>query len=136
MLDELRRKSPYVKQSYAFWGAVGVTSLVVVGWIASLPVRFGNLNTALDGEALNQTAGGVTEILDSIKGIKEEAGAALKAATATSSSSTINQNSWGLDSDTIGSSSIRDPILIATSSKPAAPAPKSIQIATSSAPNR
>lgn len=136
MLDELRRKSPYVKQSYAFWGAVGVTSLVVVGWVASLPVRFGNLNTVLDGEAMNQTAGGVTEILDDLKGFKEGASEAFRAATATSSAGLNDQNGWALDSSADGSTATQDPVLIATSSKPTAPPPKSIQIATSSAPNR
>lgn len=136
MLDELRRKSSYARQNYAFWGALGVTALIAVGWITSLPMRLGNLDAVLEGEGIDQTAGSVSELLDGIKGLKEEAGNALKGPSASSSSKTTDSSSWSLDTGAGDSAPPADPILIATSSRPSTPAPKSIQIATSSAPNR
>jgi hypothetical protein len=136
MLDELRRKSSYARQNYAFWGALSVTALIAIAWLTSLPMRLGNLDAVLEGEGLDQTAGSVSELLDGIKGLKEEAGNALKNSTASSSSKTTDSSNWSLDTNANDSAPTADPILIATSSRPSTPAPKSIQIATSSAPNR
>ena len=40
MLDEIRKKPQYVKQNYAFWGALLVTGVVAVVWVFSLSIRF------------------------------------------------------------------------------------------------
>lgn len=125
MLDELRQKSPGTKNTYALWGALMITGLVAAGWAVSLPIRFSQVASEVDG--VDQTANSLSEFLGEIK---DEAGAAL----ASSSLPTTNPSSWGLN--LTATTSVSDPILIGTTSVPAKPGPDTIQIATSSAQNR
>lgn len=127
MLDELRQKSSGAKNTYAFWGALMITGLIAAGWLVSLPIRFNEVASEVEG--VDQTASSLSEFLGEIK---KEAGAAL----ASSSLPTTDPSSWGLNLNATSSAPVSDPILIGTTSVPAKPGPDAIQIATSSAPNR
>ncbi len=127
MLDELRQKSPGTKNTYALWGALMITGLVAAGWAVSLPIRFSQVASEVEGT--DQAANSLSEFLGEMK---EEAGAAL----ASSSLPTTSPDSWGLNLNATTSAPVADPILIGTSSTPAAAGSTTIQIATSSAPKR
>lgn len=127
MLDELRQKSSGTKQTYAFWGAFVITGLVAAGWVASLPVRFSEVASEVDG--VDQTANSLSEFLGEMK---EEAGAALASTTLP----ITDRNSWGLNLNATSSTSVADPILIATTSAPVTSGTTTILIATSSTPNQ
>lgn len=127
MLDELRQKSSGTKQTYAFWGAFVITGLVAAGWMASLPVRFSEVASEVEG--VDQTANSLSEFLGEMK---EEAGAALASTTLP----ITDRNSWGLNLNATSSTSVADPILIATTSAPVTSGTTTILIATSSTPNQ
>lgn len=127
MLEELRQKSSGAKQTYAFWGAFIVTGLVAAGWAASLPVRFNEVASEIDGSG--QTASGLSEFLGEIK---NEAGAAV----ASSSLPITDRDSWGLNFNASSSAPKADPILIATTSAPVTSGTTTILIATSTTPNQ
>lgn len=40
MLEELRKKPLFLKEAYAFWGAVAVTALIAAVWLVNLSARF------------------------------------------------------------------------------------------------
>ena len=125
MLDELRQKSPGTKNTYALWGALIVTGLVAAGWAASLPIRFNEVVSKVEGA--DQTANSLSDFFGEMK---DEAGAVL----ASSTLPVTDSNSWGLN--LTATTSVSDPVLIGTTSVPAKPGPDTIQIATSSAQNR
>lgn len=127
MLEELRQKSSGTKQTYAFWGAFIVTGLVAAGWAASLPVRFNEVASEIDGSG--QTASGLSEFLGEIK---SEAGAAV----ASSSLPITDRDSWGLNFNASSTTPEADPILIATTSAPVTSGTTTILIATSTTPNQ
>jgi hypothetical protein len=127
MLDELRRKSPGIKNTYALWGALLVTGLVAAGWMATLPIRFSEVASEVEG--VDQTANSLSEFLGEMK---SEADAVL----ASSSLPTTDPNTWGLNGSVTTSGPVVDPILIATTSAPIIEGSTTIQIATSSAPKR
>lgn len=45
-LERLREKPSHIKAQYSFFGAFGVTTIVAVFWVTSLPARFAEVSDA------------------------------------------------------------------------------------------
>jgi len=67
MLDEIRKKPQYVKQGYAFWGALLVTTIVVVVWIFSLTIRFEEVDIYTESESNIDTTGAFSQFWGELK---------------------------------------------------------------------
>ena len=129
MLDELRKKSPGLKEAYALWGALIITGLVGLGWLVSVPMRFQAVGPVADMEGQSQTAGAISQffgqmkekVVDSWEENKEVVGeikTELRGQTATSTATT-----------TVSATTTKSgpPVLIGTSS------PATVKIGTSTA---
>lgn len=128
MLDDLRKKSPRTKESYAFWGSFLITAIVGGVWLASLPVRIGEVQPILPEED-TQTAGAFSQFFSKVKenasGIFDKENMELISGSSTESVSNDTKSSPEPTIST-SSNSKQSVILIATSSA------KTIQISTSS----
>ncbi len=72
MLKELREKPKAVRQFYAFWGAVGITSVIASVWLVALVVKVSYVAPEIT-EGTENTAGAFSQFFDKIKGEETEA---------------------------------------------------------------
>ncbi len=67
MLEELRKKSPSLKQAYAFWGAFLVTALIGVMWLIVLSVSLSENKTFTELEEGRQRVGAFAQFFGQVK---------------------------------------------------------------------
>lgn len=137
MLDELRKKSPSLKQAYAFWGAFFVTVLIGVVWLIVLSVSFSSNETFTELEEGRQRAGAFAQFFGTMKENVSNAWQENKEVISNLSAETAEENNEGEEENmststatsTVTTSATGSPILIATSSQ------KDIKTATTSKQN-
>ncbi|MCB9818645.1 hypothetical protein H6788_00480 [Candidatus Nomurabacteria bacterium] len=137
MLDDLRKKSPSIKEAYAFWGALLLTVLIGAIWLIVLSVNLSQNEAFAELEEGKERAGAFAQFFGQIKDNvsntwqeNKEVLNNLSAETATKNSEGDEENeSTATATSTPTVSTTGSTILIATSSQ------KDIKIATSSKQN-
>lgn len=135
MLEELRKKSSGIKEAYAFWGAFVVTSLVASVWSIAVIFQFSKAGPSPIVENQAESSGAAAQffgqlksnILDTWQQNKEAFNAISEAETATVGTSTEIEAETSSTTPTVPEPSS---VQIDT------PSGRSIQIATSSPPER
>lgn len=75
-LDELRKKPKHVRAQYAFFSAVGVTSVIGLVWLVSLSVRM-DMSPVIQ-ESQTKQSGAFSQFYDGLKGNLANSISALK----------------------------------------------------------
>lgn len=135
MLDDLRKKSPLLKQAYAFWGALLITFIIGGIWLLITTVSFSENNTLAELEEGRERAGAFAQffgqIRDNISNSWQENKEVLKNLSDENIEKEANTGAIPTSiaaTSTVSTTSTGTVILIATSS------PSDIKIATTSNP--
>ena len=137
MLDDLRKKSPSIKEAYAFWGALLLTVLIGAIWLIVLSVNLSQNETFAELEEGKERAGAFAQFFGQIKENISNSWQENKEVISNLSAETTEENNGGEGENVSTSTATSTPtastsggaILIGTSSQ------KDIKIATSSKQN-